>query len=191
MTGALAVARRGLGWHRHLDQRDAARQRLLHGGDQVGVDEHRSRARVRKGRARARRPRECQLTGTGDRAHLRARGAERRGTRARCGARSRRALQVLDPGVAERGGDRGGLCRQLIVRDLTLTEPHHHDGRSIACVDSSLNPALDDVRVLPPVWSVGRGGVPAPHRVRPLRLRRLLQPQAGRRRRSRSTRADG
>jgi ADP-ribose pyrophosphatase YjhB (NUDIX family) len=50
---------------------------------------------------------------------------------------------------AERARDHRGLRRQLSVRNLTATEPHHHDGRSIARMDASLNPALAEARYCP------------------------------------------
>jgi ADP-ribose pyrophosphatase YjhB (NUDIX family) len=56
---------------------------------------------------------------------------------------------VLDAAVTQPARDQGGLCPQLVVRDLTLTEPHHHNGRSIARVDASLNPALAEARFCP------------------------------------------
>ena len=55
---------------------------------------------------------------------------------ARCAQREKRGLvpqhdrdpiPVHDAAFAERGSDRGSQCRQLIVTDLMLTEPHHHD----------------------------------------------------------------
>jgi len=59
------------------------------------------------------------------------------------------AVAVLDAGVGARARDRGGLCRQLIVRDHPVAEPHPHGGRSIARVDASLNPALAEARFCP------------------------------------------
>ena len=79
------------------------------------------------------------------RSDQRARGAERE-ERGLVTQHDRDPVAVLDPSSAERGGDPGGLCRQLIVRDLTLTEPHHHGGRSIACMIASLNPAPEEAQ---------------------------------------------
>jgi ADP-ribose pyrophosphatase YjhB (NUDIX family) len=82
------------------------------------------------------------------RAHQPARGAERE-KRGLVAEHDRDSVAVRDARRLERTRDCGGLRRQLSLRDLTATEPHHHDGRSIARMDASLNPALAEARFCP------------------------------------------
>ena len=70
----------------------------------------------------------------------------------------------------------GRLCRQLVVRDLTVTEPHHHNGRSIARMDTSLNPALAEARFCPRCGQAAEVEFPQRISVRTVATRRTTTP---------------